>query len=155
MQKEISDKVFLGNTVSPFEDTGRSSAINRTASNYNDAKEKVQKIRELIKTGRYDEHITKYIPGLLELKFQAMLEDIDTREKIAHPSYTDMEQLNFQIQLTDNYYINPDSIHIYFPVKIKKKSNTALDIDTDMIPVNICFAHFVEEKSITKYGSDK
>ena len=59
MQKEISDKVFLGNTVSPFEDTGRSSAINRTASNYNDAKEKVQKIRELIKTGRYDEHITK------------------------------------------------------------------------------------------------
>ena len=54
MQKEISDKVFLGNTVSPFEDTGRSSAINRTASNYNDVKEKVQKIRELIKTGRYD-----------------------------------------------------------------------------------------------------
>ena len=84
-----------------------------------------------------------------------MLEDIDTREKIAHPSYTDMEQRNFQIQLTDNYYINPDSIHIYFPVKIKKKSNTALDIDTGMIPVNICFAHFVEKISITKYGSDK
>ena len=42
MQREISDKVFLGNTISPFEDADKSSAINRTSSNYNDAKEKVQ-----------------------------------------------------------------------------------------------------------------
>ena len=50
---------------------------------------------------RYDEDIGKYITGLLELKLQEMFEDIDTREKIAHPSYTDMEQLDFQILLTD------------------------------------------------------
>ena len=105
MQREISNKVFLGNTVSPFEDAGRSSAIDKTASNYNDSKEKVQKIREFIKTGWYDEDIAKYIPGLLELKFQGMLEDIDTREKIAHPSYTDIEQLDFQIQLKDNFQL--------------------------------------------------
>ena len=59
MQREISDKVFLGNTVSPYNDVGRSSAIDRTASNYNYAKEKVQKIRELISTGWYDEDIAK------------------------------------------------------------------------------------------------
>ena len=139
----------------PHKNAGRFSAIDRTASNYNDVKEKVQKIRELIKTGRYDEDISKYIPGLLELKFQDMFEDIDTREKLAHPSYTEMEQLDFQIQLTDNYYINPNSIHICFPVKILKKSSTALDTDADMIPVNNFFAHFVKGISITKYGSDK
>ena len=43
MQREISDKVFLGNTVFPLGGIGRSSAIDRTASNYNDAKEKVKK----------------------------------------------------------------------------------------------------------------
>ena len=74
MQREISNKVFLGNTVSSFEDAGRFSAIDRTASNYNDAKEKIQKIRELMKTGQYDEDIGKCIPGLLELKFQGTLE---------------------------------------------------------------------------------
>ena len=79
MQREISYKVFIGNTVSPYDDAGRSSAIDRTASNYNDTKEKVNKIRELISTGRYDEDIAKYILDLLELKFQDMLEDIDTR----------------------------------------------------------------------------
>ena len=108
----------MSNTVSPYDDAGRSSAMDRTASNYNDAKEKVQKIRELIKTGRYDKDIAKYIPGLPELKFQGILEDIDKREKPAHHSNTDMEQLDFQILLTDNYYINPNSIHICFPMKI-------------------------------------
>ena len=63
-------------------------------------KKKSKKIKELISTGRYDEDIAKYTPNLLELKFQGMLEDIDTREKVAHSFYTDMEQLDFQILLT-------------------------------------------------------
>ena len=155
MQREISDKVFLGNTFSPYDDTGTCSAIDRTASNYNYAKEKVQKIRELISTGRYDKDMAKYIPGLLELKFQGMLEDTDTREKVAHSSYTNIEQLDFQILLTDNYCINPNSIHICFPMKIKKTTNQNSDIDDDLITVNNFFAHLVKEVSITKYGSNK
>ena len=43
MQREIHNKVSLGETVSPCDDTGRSSAVDRTASNYNYAKEKVKK----------------------------------------------------------------------------------------------------------------
>ena len=66
-------------------------------------KKKFKKIRELVSTGRYDEDIAKYVPNLLEPKFQGMLEDIDTREKVVHSSYTDMEQLDFQILLTDSY----------------------------------------------------
>ena len=155
MQRDISDRNFLGETFNPYDDARRSTAIDRTASNYNDAKEKVQKIRELINTGKYDADLAKYIPGLLELAFQGMLDDIDTREKVAHPSYKDMEQLDFQILLTDNYYVNPNSIHICFPIKIKKKTNAALDIDGDMITVNNFFAHWIKEISVTKYGSDK
>ena len=130
---------------------GRSPAIDRTALHYNDAKGKV---KELISTGRYDEVIAKYMPGLLKLKFQGMLEDIDTKEKVAHPSHTDMEQLDFQILLTDNYYSNPNSIHICFPMKINKKTNHNLDNDADLKTVNTFSAHFVKEISVTKYGSD-
>ena len=154
MQRKISDKAFLGNAVSPYDDMGRSPAIDRTTLNYNDAKEKVKEFRELISTGRYDEDIAKYIPGLLKLKFQGMLEDIDTKEKVAHPPYNDMEQLNFQILLTDNYYSNPNSIHICFPMKINKKTNQNLDNDADLKTVNTFFAYFVKEISVTKYGSD-
>ena len=84
-----------------------------------------------------------------------MTEDVDTKEKSAHPSYKDMEQLNLQILLTENYYVNPNGIHICFPIKIKRKTNNALDIDADLITVNNFFAHWVKEISITRYGSDK
>ena len=118
MQREISDRGFFGQTVSPSEDAGQESAIDRTASNYNDAKEKRKKMRELINTGKYYKDIAKHIPGILELKFQGMLEDINTREKKAHSSYTDIDELDFGILSTDNYYVNPNSIHICFPINI-------------------------------------
>ena len=155
MQREISDKVTLGDTLNQYEDARRSSTIDRTASNYNDAREKVQKIRELISTGRYDKDLAKYIPGVLELAFQGMLEDNHAKEKTAHPSYKGMEQLDFQILLTENYYVNPNSIHICFPIKIKKAANKAADIDGDLITVISFFAHGVKEVSVTKYGSNK
>ena len=78
----------------------------------------VQKIRDFINMGKYDADLTKCIPWILELAIQGMLDDIDTREKVVHPSYKYMEQLGFQILLTDNYYINPNSIQICFPIKI-------------------------------------
>ena len=105
--------------------------------------------------GKYDADLVKYIPDLADLAIQGMLDDIDTREKVAHPSYKDKEHLDFQILLTENYYVNPSNIHICFPIKIKKKTNNNSDIDDDMITVNNFFAHWVKEISITKYGSDK
>ena len=76
-----------------------------------------------------------------------MLEDIDTREKVADSSYTDMEQLDFQILLTDNYYINPNSIHICFSIKIKKETNQNLDIDSDFIR-----KHSHKKRIVWKHG---
>ena len=84
-----------------------------------------------------------------------MLGDINTREKVARPSYKDMEELDFQILLANNYQINPNSIQLCFPMKIKKATNEATDIDRDLITVNNFFAHLIKEISITKYGSDK
>ena len=121
MQREISDKNTLGDTLNPINYTRRSTAIDRTTSNYNDATEKVQKIRDLINMGKHDADLAKYIPELMDLAIQGMLDDIDTREKVAHPSYKDKEQLDFQILLIKNFYVYPSNIHICFPSKIKKK----------------------------------
>ena len=84
-----------------------------------------------------------------------MLDGIETREKVASLSYKDKEELDFQILLTENYYVNPSNIHICFPIKIKKKSKNSWNIDDDLITVNNFFAHWVKEVSITKYGSNK
>ena len=79
-----------------------------------------------------------------------MLEDIDTKEQPAHSSYRDMENLDFQIMLTNNYYTNPNSMHICFPMKIKQKSDNDSDIDRDLTTANNLIAHFVKEISVTR-----
>ena len=66
------------------------------------------------------------------MKFQGRLEDIDTRKKVAHSWYKEMEESYFQILLTENCYVNPNGIHLCFPMKIKKFSNESSDIDRDM-----------------------
>ena len=72
----------------------------------------------MISIETYDADIAKCILGILEFIYQGMTEDIDTKEKAAHISYKEIEQLDFQIMLTDNYYVNTNSIHLCFPMKI-------------------------------------
>ena len=87
--------------------------------------------------------------------YEGILEDIDTKEKVAHSSYKNMEQPEFQIMLTDNYYVIPNSIHTCFPMKLKKSSNKASNIDSDLTTANNLFGHLVKEISITRYGHNK
>ena len=155
MQRDVSNRNTLGDTLNPIDDARRSTAIERTTSNHEDAKEKVQKMQDLIRMGKSDADLAKYIPGLLHFAIQGILEDIDTREKTAHSSYKDKEQLDFQVLLTENYYVNPNNIHLRFPIKIKKKCDNNSDIDADLITVNNFFAHWIKEISITRYSSDK
>ena len=54
MQRDISNRNTVGDTLNPIDDIRQSIAIDRITSNYNDAKEKVQKIRDLVKMGKYD-----------------------------------------------------------------------------------------------------
>ena len=58
MQRDISNRNTLGDTLNPIDDARRSTAIDQTTSNY-DAKEKVQKIRDLINMGKYDADLAK------------------------------------------------------------------------------------------------
>ena len=110
---------------------------------------------ELISMWIYNADIAKYIPRTQDLIYQGMTEDIETEEKATHISYKGMEQLDFQITLTDNYYVNPNSINICFSTKILKSRNEASNIDTDLITVNNIFPHLIKEISITRFGYNK
>ena len=59
MQRDISNRNTIGDTLNLINDARQSTGIDRTTSNYNDAKEKVQKIRDLINMGKYDADLAK------------------------------------------------------------------------------------------------
>ena len=42
MQRDLSNRNTLGDTLNPIDDARQLTAIDRTTSNYNDAKEKVK-----------------------------------------------------------------------------------------------------------------
>ena len=116
----------------------------------------MKKLKRLIDTGKYDANIARYIPGTLELAYQGRLDDIKTMEQVANPSYKDLETFDFQLLLDKNLYTNLNSVHFFFPIKLKKKkSDVNGDIGTDLITVNNFFAHWIKEISITKYGTNK
>ena len=51
MQQQMTDNIHLGQTVNLFESVGGSSAIDRTASDFGNASQKVIKKNKLINTG--------------------------------------------------------------------------------------------------------
>ena len=79
MQREISDRVFLQQNVSPFKNAGLSDVIDTTALNYIDSKDEVKKIRELVKAGNYDADIATS-PEFLKWNSKEFL-TISTQEK--------------------------------------------------------------------------
>ena len=67
MQRKIGTEVEIGNTVSPRDSIGKSSAIDRSALTCINAREKVQQVKQLTLTGAYEAGIAKYITGTLDL----------------------------------------------------------------------------------------
>ena len=94
-----------------------------------------------------------YIPRTLDLVFQGMIEKIMTIEQPADTTYSDKEILDFELILDNNYYTNLKSLHLCFPIRFKKLSNIAHNLDVDIYPVNNFFAHWIREIDIRKYGT--
>ena len=76
------------------------------------------------------------------------------RKAFADDTYKDLKVAEFSIQLSNNEYMNFHSLHLVFPMKIKKKSNVATNIDDDEITVNNFFAHWIKEIDIKRLGDD-
>ena len=141
MQRKIDKNVHLGQTVSTFDTIGKSSAIDRTASGFEKASEKVKKIKRLIYSGEDDADIARYVPGTLQLMFQGMLDRVNTIEQPTRISYKDLETFNFQLLLDKNPYTNLNSLQLCFIIKFKKETNVALNLENNVITVNKFLSH--------------
>ena len=141
MQPKISNDVHIGQSVTPFKSLGKSPATDKTASDFDNANLKLKMIRKLIEHRVYDADIARYIPETLNLVFQGVIDKIKAIEQLADTTNKDKEKLDFELILDKNNYTNLKSLQICFPVKFKKFSNLAQDVDANFYPVNNFFAH--------------
>ena len=147
MQKAISNKIQLGETLNPLDDYAGIPSINDRGMLEN-LIEKVDKARGFMKTGKADGDLSRYFRNILPTTRQSQIAGELPRK--AYASVTNKKQLKFISDLTANTYSNFSTMEICLPLKFTKESNTALQMDTQMIPVNI-FGHWFTDIDIRRY----
>ena len=64
----------------------------------------------------------KYLPGLAPVMYQGQLKGTHEKKAYADETYKELKVAEFNIQLSNNEYMNFHDVHIVFPLKIKKKA---------------------------------
>ena len=153
MQKETPQN-HPSTTLNPLKDAVSVVSVDYTAQ-FNALSQKVDNLKNFIEKGTAESGMLQYLPGLVPPVYQGQLKGINERKAYADETYTGMKLAEFNIQLSNNEYMNFYNLHIVFPMKIKKKSNVANDLDNTLITVNNFFAHWIKEIDIKKLGDDQ
>ena len=147
MQKPISDKIQLGETLNPVRDYGGVSSINDEETLEN-ILSKVDKTQSFIGKGKADGNLSRYYPNILPITSEL------PRKAYASVTYSDKKQLEFVLDLTASTYTNYSTMEVCIPLKIMKKTNKTQAIDNEMMTVNNFFGHWFTDIDIRRYPDD-
>ena len=153
MQRAISDKIQLGETLNPLKDYSGAPSINDKETLEN-LIGKVDKVSRFVKAGKADGGLSRYYLNILPITRQSQIAGEIPRKAYASITYSDKKQLEFVIDLTANTYINYSTMEICIPIKFTKKSNKAQQRDANIITVNNFFGHWFTDIDIRCYPDD-
>ena len=156
MQKAISNKIQLGQTLNPAENCGGVPSINDEETLEN-LISKVDKVGKFIGTGKADEDLSRYYPNILPITRQTQIAGELPRKSYASVTYSDKKQLEFVLDLTAGTYTNYSTIcllEICSPLKFTKKTNKASQMDDHIMTVNNFFGHWFTDIDIRRYPDD-
>ena len=120
MQKAVSNKIQLGDTLNPLDDYAGFLSINNVGTLEN-LIIKVDKARVSMSTGKADGDLARYFPNILPVTRQAQIAGEVPRKAYASVTYTDKKQLEFILDLTANTYSNFSTMVICLWLRFTKK----------------------------------
>ena len=138
MQKAISNKMQLGDTLDPLDDYAGVLSINNEGTLEN-LFGKVNKLHGFLKTGKADGDLSRCFPNILPITKQSQVAGELPRKAYASVTYSDKKQLEFILGLTASTYSNYSTMEICLPLKFTKKSNKAQKMDVQIMTVNTFF----------------
>ena len=140
MQKPISDKIQIGQTLNPARDYGEVSSINDQGTLENIIS-KVDKSTNFIQTGQADEDLSRYYQNILPITRQSQIAGKLPRKAYASEICTDKKQFEFTIEMTANTYSSYSSMLACISIKFTKTSAKTTVLDANMTTVNNFFGH--------------
>ena len=153
MQATKSNTNPLGLKLNPMKDATGVAAIDYSA-NIDNLIDKLDKLSVLYDSGRMDKDVMKYIPGMAPISYQGQIDFVDTKRTYDASTYSDMQQLEFNLEVVNNDYINFSTMVLCLPIAFRKKTNKEKAIAATMIPVNNFFAHWIKDVTVKRYGDD-
>ena len=102
MQKPISDKIQLIETLNPARDYGGVLSINDEETLEN-LLSKVDKVQCFIGKGKADGDLSRYYPNILRITRQSQIASKLTRKAYASVTYSDKKQLEFIFRFNSEY----------------------------------------------------
>ena len=120
MQKAISNKIELGDTLNPLHDYAGVQSIND--EKLENLIGEVDKARGFMSTGKADGDLARYFPNILPVTRQAQIASKVPRKSYASVTYTDKKQLEFILDLTANNYSNFSTMEICVLLRFTKKT---------------------------------
>ena len=149
MQRNISNKIQLGNTLNLVQDYGGIPAVDN-AGNLENVYSKVDKIGAFWKTGKVDEDLSRYIPNILPVERHNQIVGTIPRKAFASVTYSNKKILEFALELTANTYHNYSSMELVLPIQFIKKTNKAAQMDGDIRTVNNFLGHWITDVDIRR-----
>ena len=153
MQKPISDKIQLDQTLNSLNDYGGVPSINDEGT-LEKLTTKVDNVSGFVATGKADGDLSRYYANILPFTRQLQIAGEFTRKSYASITYLDKKQLEFVLDLTANTYSNYSTMEICLPLKFTKKTQKALQMDPNMMTVNSFFEHWFTDIDIRHYPDD-
>ena len=153
MQKAISNKIQLEDTLNPLDDYAGVPSINDEGT-FENLIGKVDKVQGSLKRGKADGDLTRYFPNILPITRQSQIAGKLPRKAYASVTYSDKKQLEFILDPTASTYSNYSIMETCLPLKFTKKANKALQMNAQMITVNSLFGHWFTDIDIRRYLHD-
>ena len=153
MQKPISDKIQLDQTLNSLNDYGGVPSINDEGT-LEKLTTKVDNVSGFVATGKADGDLSRYYANILPFTRQLQIAGEFTRKSYASITYLDKKQLEFVLDLTANTYSNYSTMEICLPLKFTKRTNKAQQMDLNMMTVNNFFEHWFTDIDIRRYPDD-
>ena len=120
MQKAISNKIELGDTLNPLHNYAGVPSINDDGTLEN-LIGKADKVRGFMSTGKADGDLARYFPNILPVTRQAQVAGKVLRKVYTSVTCTDKKQLEFILDLTVNTYSNFSTMEICLSLRFTKK----------------------------------
>ena len=81
---------------------------------------RLNNVETLLEKKKAPGELIRYLGGLAKPLYQGQLKGTLPKKAYADDTYKDLKTAEFTIQLSANQYMNFHSVHLVFPLKIKK-----------------------------------